>query len=828
MSHPICAPEPVNHGYLYLAADRNGIITAANTAARRWLQTGGVGVQDPVRQVLTDLIAPECGIRPLLALDAGTTPQFCPHCRHRLWLEGTPDGLEVHGLPEDGANAADLNRADADSLVQALNAAQQVDEVAHVILTHPVWRALSVQVALFDPVGASLRVLRSGRHGPEVALTVPVQDHHPLAEAFRFGVARARPVDEWITPDTTLNPATREVLTLPLRMPERAIGQLLLTTATTGELARVTQLLPACVDALNRAARFDEASRAQLRYRTLLEISHAALWELDRNFAIQGESPNWEALTGQTYAAYVGHGYLEAVHPEDRPRLEEDIHRGVLSGMPFELRGRMRRADGQYRHVVALALPVPEERGNGQGWAGSIQDVTEDVWAAEWEGPAQQLLTLSVQGGPTWPTFRAVLDELARVSGATGALLVQASGRAGSLRPLATRGPNTQLHALLQHLDPEASGDSLLGLTQPTWLLDLPGGPVPDGNALLVPLRHEERLIALALLDVPDEQLDATGLEHLRWLQGHLAPVVHSAVLRDALERSEAHARSIVSALDEGVVMIDVQGQFVAVNRAARDLLELPHVLPQVFELDWGLLNERGESVPWDHHPAAIAQQTGRAVRQVLLCRERRNGERLWLSINAIPLEDRTGVVISCTDVTEAVTLRQKLTAQAYQDDLTGLGNRRAFRRAVRDLGGPRAAALLIDVDHFKEVNDTYGHHAGDDLLRELALRLRAEVPGGALVARLGGDEFGITHPELEPGAATDLARRIVAAINRPIQLGSVQVQVSASVGVALAGCAPDGDLHRAADLAMYAVKRAGKSGWQAFSHDLPTALPES
>ncbi|MXV18710.1 bifunctional diguanylate cyclase/phosphodiesterase [Deinococcus xianganensis] len=808
-----CAPELMFDGYLTVS--RSGRVLYANEAARRWLDLPDHADHEP--PALQDLLPTDCALRHLLGSGAPHAPACQGTCRG-VQVHLRPDGLELQGPPRPSPS-------EPRTLPEALNGAQHIDEVAQVILTHPHWQALAAQLALFDPVGATLRLLQAGPDGPDLLGTLPVQDPHPVAQAFRGGAARTHAPGGWPDP---LPPGTRDVLILPLRSPQRPLGALVLHRAE--DLPPPTYAaLDACAAALARAAQFDDVSRSQLRYRTLLESTHAALWELDRNFEIQGESPNWQALTGQTYAEYVGRGFMAVIHPDDRPRLEADIARGVQGSDPFELRGRMRRIDGQYRHVVAVALPVPEERGAGQGWAGSIQDVTEEVWAAEWERPSERFLTLAVQGGPARPTFAAVLDELTRVTGATGGLLVGLPRGGGAPRTLATSGATGHLHAQLDaHLDdPQVTALS----ARPGWLHPPGETGAPTGQpargALLVPLQYQERVIAAALLDVPAGLVDATSLEHLRWLQAHLAPIVHSAQLRDALDRSEAQARSIVSALDEGVVMIDAAGRLIAANRAAQDLLDLPpgQSLPPLHDPVWALQNERGEPVPFEQYPAVTALRTGRPVRQVILSRTRRDGQRRWLSINATPLEDRSGVVASFSDVSESITLREQLTAQAFQDDLTGLSNRRAFQRAAQEQRGPRAAALLIDVDHFKAVNDTHGHHVGDDLLREIAARLRREAPPGSLIARLGGDEFGVSHPDLSTEDACALARRIVQVIGQPVVLGRVHAHVSASVGVATTERLRGADLHRAADLAMYVVKRAGRSGWQLFDPDehLPT-----
>jgi diguanylate cyclase len=166
---------------------------------------------------------------------------------------------------------------------------------------------------------------------------------------------------------------------------------------------------------------------------------------------------------------------------------------------------------------------------------------------------------------------------------------------------------------------------------------------------------------------------------------------------------------------------------------------------------------------------------------------------------------------------------------EARTDDLTGLPNRRLFfeRLALALEPVPSAhhvAVLLIDLDRFKEINDSLGHHVGDDVLRQLGPRLTATVRSTSTVARLGGDEFGLVlSPLADAATATDVAERVREALRQPFQLEGMSLRVDASIGIALApehGTTPE-SLVQKADVAMFAAKRA-HAPWQVYSaeHD--------
>ncbi len=168
----------------------------------------------------------------------------------------------------------------------------------------------------------------------------------------------------------------------------------------------------------------------------------------------------------------------------------------------------------------------------------------------------------------------------------------------------------------------------------------------------------------------------------------------------------------------------------------------------------------------------------------------------------------------------ELAIATQELSRRALHDDLTGLANRAAFwdrlahRLNVADRRGTGFAVLFLDLDHFKTVNDTLGHAAGDQLLVEVAGRITAELRAGDTAARVGGDEFVVLLDEVASGAAAlAVAERLSERLSAPHELGTVAHTVTSSIGVAVgpAGFATSDAILAAADAAMYDAKRSGR-----------------
>jgi len=190
------------------------------------------------------------------------------------------------------------------------------------------------------------------------------------------------------------------------------------------------------------------------------------------------------------------------------------------------------------------------------------------------------------------------------------------------------------------------------------------------------------------------------------------------------------------------------------------------------------------------------------------------------------------GVVVVLHDVTERERFVAQLRRQALHDPLTGLANRALILdRAEHLLAAARrthtpVGALFIDLDHFKGINDSLGHEAGDQLLVSLAGRLQRAVRGGDTVGRMGGDEFVVLF-SAGSEAPERVAERIREVLHPPVQLGGRPYPVAASIGIAVASAGSAGDLLRDADIAMYRAKAAGRNRYVVFRPEMRVAARE-
>ncbi|MBX9588453.1 MAG: PAS-domain containing protein [Hyphomonadaceae bacterium] len=303
------------------------------------------------------------------------------------------------------------------------------------------------------------------------------------------------------------------------------------------------------------------------------------------------------------------------------------------------------------------------------------------------------------------------------------------------------------------------------------------------------------------------------------------------------LSERTSRLQTIIDNFPGGISFLDRDFRVVFCNERARLLLDLPDELfasgsPSIEEI-FRFNALRSEYGPGDAQEQVATRMALVRQRQAhILVRERPDGT--VLDVRGVPLDDG-GFVTTYMDITERRRSEEKIAHMALHDALTGLANRvllndkleQALTRVKR---GDMVAVHLLDLDHFKNVNDTLGHPAGDKLLQDAACRLRALVRETDTIARMGGDEFAILQVAInQPADATALAQRVIESVSQPYEIDGRQVLIGTSVGIAIGpadGLASD-QLMRNADLALYRAKDDGRGTYRFFEPDMDAQMRE-
>ena len=275
-----------------------------------------------------------------------------------------------------------------------------------------------------------------------------------------------------------------------------------------------------------------------------------------------------------------------------------------------------------------------------------------------------------------------------------------------------------------------------------------------------------------------------------------------------------------------GIALADLDGSFQVVNNSLCELLGhdeawfLAHRLQEVVHPD------DAEAAAQEHSRVLAGTQDSGIAKMRLI---RADGTTLWVRQVAVLLHDEDGdatqVMVQAEDISAEQEAHEALAYQAFHDPLTGLHNRawvldilEADLRAARRLG-QSVAAMYLDLDNFKDVNDSLGHAAGDQMLTAVGERIAAALRPGDRVGRFGGDEFVVViqdvHDDLD---VAHCAERVSASIAADLQVQGHRVVPTASIGVAVSTSTSTPDsLLRDADSAMFRAKASGRARWQVF-----------
>ncbi|MDD2920128.1 diguanylate cyclase [Rhodoferax sp.] len=310
----------------------------------------------------------------------------------------------------------------------------------------------------------------------------------------------------------------------------------------------------------------------------------------------------------------------------------------------------------------------------------------------------------------------------------------------------------------------------------------------------------------MAGINILGEELEANVAESRRALQ--------------ALSESEDRLRAIFDTVQEGIVLADAQTRrFKMVNNSICRMLGYSR--DELLEL--GV-----EDIHPEEDVANVVRQFERQIKREIslapgLPVKRKDGTVFYADINATPMQAKGGtfLVAVIRDITERKRAEQA-EELASHDGLTNLYNHRTFYSLLQDeiIRTQRfkrpVSLLMLDIDHFKDVNDTYGHQAGDAILKDLSVLLETQARAVDRVCRYGGEEFMVILPETEATVAMQIAERLRAPVERqPFNIGGGKtVRITVSIGVATypqQANALEG-LIKAADVALYAAKEGGRN----------------
>lgn len=325
-------------------------------------------------------------------------------------------------------------------------------------------------------------------------------------------------------------------------------------------------------------------------------------------------------------------------------------------------------------------------------------------------------------------------------------------------------------------------------------------------------------------LFIAKAELDENGSAR-RWF-GTCTDIHERVIAQQSLAENEELYRSVLEASADCIKILSVDGQVQLINTSGRDLMEASED-QQIVGQNWADL--------WPEAMRETIEASLQSARQGISSRFSGNcrtfGRRAkWWDVIVTPIFSKSGDVIRILSISRDVTVDRlnagRLKWASEHDALTSLPNRRAFKERLQSAvvaasaRGTKVGLLLVDLDHFKTVNDTLGHSSGDMFLKKLAERLRDAIRRQDFVARVGGDEFAIIVEDV--ASAEQLLRigdSVAQRLGAPVYLGERALSGGASVGGAIYPDHASGadDLFKKADTALYARKAEGRGGTKMF-----------
>ena len=546
---------------------------------------------------------------------------------------------------------------------------------------------------------------------------------------------------------------------------------------------------------------FEDIGQREERFRTIVTQVPGAVFRVRPGGAIEFVSDAIEDICGFSAAQLMRSStdsWSDLIFPQDRRMHRRQVSEAIASGRPYEIEYRIVDAFGTERWVSENGQPQLSEDGGALWVDGILSDISErkhNEMRIEGLLAEQSAILDNVMFGVMFVRHRRVVSANRRCEELFGYTNGQLTGGSTAM------------------VFP--SEDAFVEAGQAQYALLAAGKYVTEERQY----RRRDGSMFWCLVS-------GYALDPLRANEGSIW------VFADVTERKLAEEKLRLSAtvlehIADGVMVIDGDGLIVAINPAFTQITGYTEM----------------EAIGRDSRITRSGRQDGTFYQRLWdelvehgfwrgeIWNMRKNGEEYleWLTVSAV--RDNQGVtthyVAVFSDITKVKESQDKLDHLAHHDPLTALPNRLLFHdrlqhallRAGRD--DEQLAILFIDLDRFKNVNDTLGHHVGDELLQKVAAALTAQLREGDTLARLGGDEFIVLLENVEGQAsAGHVAEKLVAMFEQPFMVSDYELFVTGSVGIsAYPNDATDLNmLIRNADVAMYQAKARGRNGYQFYA----------
>ncbi|ELX13783.1 diguanylate cyclase/phosphodiesterase with PAS/PAC sensor [Janthinobacterium sp. HH01] len=566
------------------------------------------------------------------------------------------------------------------------------------------------------------------------------------------------------------------------------------------ELGRLATQLEQMRVAIKRL--FEDIGQREERFRTIVTQVPGAVFRFRPDGPIDFVSDAIEEISGYSAAQFMRsttHSWTNLIAPEDRKKQRRSVSEAIRTGQSYEVEYRILDAAGTERWVAENGQPQPHDGEGNAPWVdGIISDISQrkhNEMRIEALLAEQSAILDNVMFGVMFVRNRQIVSVNRRCEELFG------------YEPGAMTGASTAI-VFPSSFDFESAGARQY--------------PSLSKGDYFNEERHYRRKDGSLFWCM----VSGYALDDKRANEGSIWVYADITARKEAEEKLRLSA-TVIEHIADGVVVLDAAGIIVAVNPAFTQITGYTEA--EALGKDRTLTRSGRHDA--EFYAQMWQEQVDKGFWRGEIWNQRKNGELYleWLTVSAVrdSRGETTHYVGVFSDITKVKESQEKLDHLAHHDPLTALPNRllfhdrlqHALQRAARD--GEQLALLFIDLDRFKNVNDTLGHHIGDELLKQVAKALHERLREGDTLARLGGDEFIVLLENIENQfGASQVAEKLVQMFEQPFMVAGHELFVTCSVGISLF---PDDavDLNmliRNADVAMYQAKARGRNGYSFYT----------